>query len=277
MDNIGKETMKGIEPQEASGKLLYGLTTSFRNIFKQRISNICRNAFLQYQDRIKPSNKFLYINIDNDEATNEKQFDDLEFEEEWRHVPMFMRKEPLKPPPQSIIESIISGDQGIFNHLYEKEFPAVVRHILANSGTVDDASDIFQDAIVLLIEIAKSKNLAFSDNGIEKYLFEISRRLWYEQLRRKKKTSEEIAEMLLIINGMVLEMEFYPEPDKYNEIKNEIDKLGPRCKEILYQYYFLNRDWKTITEELGYLNEASARNQKFKCLERIRKNLNQKH
>ena len=75
---------------------------------------------------------------------------------------------------------------------------------------------------------------------------------------------------------MEVELELYNEPDKYGDVLNEIDKLGSKCKELLYHFYYLNRDWKTITEELGYISEASARNQKYKCLEKIRKNLNNK-
>jgi len=63
----------------------------------------------------------------------------------------------------------------------------------------------------------------------------------------------------------------------FNIRLNEIEKLGGKCKELLYHFYYLNRDWKTITEELGYISEASARNQKYKCLEKIRKNLNNKN
>jgi hypothetical protein len=35
-------------------------------------------------------------------------------------------------------------------------------------------------------------------------------------------------------------------------------------------------DWQAIADEMGYSNPASARNQKFKCLERIRKRLDYK-
>lgn len=117
--------------------------------------------------------------------------------------------------------------------------------------------------------------MIFFRGGIEKYLFEIAKRLWYEQLRRKKAVKE-LNDTLLKINGTEVEVELYPDTEKYIDILAEIDKLGKRCKELLYHFYYLNRDWKTITEELGYISEGSARNQKYKCLQRIRKNLKNK-
>jgi hypothetical protein len=42
----------------------------------------------------------------------------------------------------------------------------------------------------------------------------------------------------------------------------------------LKSYYYKNQSWDEIASSLGYASAASARNQKYKCLERIRKTLN---
>jgi hypothetical protein len=50
--------------------------------------------------------------------------------------------------------------------------------------------------------------------------------------------------------------------------------LGDPCKELLECFYYKNLSWSEIASRLGYSSAASARNQKYKCLERIRKAVN---
>jgi RNA polymerase sigma factor (sigma-70 family) len=274
-DVFGKVSKQPIDPNDATGDLFSGIVTFYRFYFKEAISKPCEQAFKHFEktEREKKAASELALLVES-EITEA----DIYLKEDFGSWPSFMRKsiEPdVGKPYKTTIDLIIDGEQETFNSLYEKEFPAVVRHVLSNSGTYDEARDLFQDALVVLVEIAKDKRLTINKHGIEKYLFEIARRLWYNQLRRKKATKE-LNDNTLVIGGMEVEIEFYTEPDKYGDILIEIDKLGSRCKELLYHFYYLNRDWKTITEELGYISEGSARNQKYKCLEKIRKNLNNK-
>jgi RNA polymerase sigma factor (sigma-70 family) len=273
-DVFGKASKQPIDPNDATGDLFSGIVTFYRFYFKGAISKPCEQAFKHFEktEREKKAASELAL-LEESEITETE----IDMKVDFGSWPLFMRKsiEPdVGKPYKTTIDLIIDGDQETFNSLYEKEFPAVVRHVLANSGTLEEARDLFQDALVVLVEIAKDKRLTINKYGIEKYLFEIARRLWYKQLRRKKATKE-VNDNTLVIGGMEVEIELY-EPDKYGDILIEIDKLGSRCKELLYHFYYLNRDWKDITEELGYISEASARNQKYKCLEKIRKNLNNK-
>jgi len=52
-----------------------------------------------------------------------------------------------------------------------------------------------------------------------------------------------------------------------------LEKMGDPCKALLESFYFNQLSWEAIAEKFGYSNAASARNQKYKCLERIRKEL----
>jgi predicted DNA-binding protein YlxM (UPF0122 family) len=52
-----------------------------------------------------------------------------------------------------------------------------------------------------------------------------------------------------------------------------LEKITDPCKGLLESFYFDQLSWDAIAEKYGYSNAASARNQKYKCLERIRKEL----
>jgi DNA-directed RNA polymerase specialized sigma24 family protein len=47
-------------------------------------------------------------------------------------------------------------------------------------------------------------------------------------------------------------------------------KLGDPCKQVLESYYYHRKSMQEIALWLGYKNEQTARNQKYKCLLRLR-------
>jgi DNA-directed RNA polymerase specialized sigma subunit len=63
------------------------------------------------------------------------------------------------------------------------------------------------------------------------------------------------------------------EPILYDLVIEEFEHLGDTCKRLLQLFYFEHKSWDLITEIMGYSTAASARNQKYKCDEKIRKNL----
>lgn len=173
-----------------------------------------------------------------------------------------------KEENEKIISGILSGNQQVFNDLYEFEFPKVVRLITKNSGNIDGAKDTFQDALIILIEKANRRELDLTCS-IRTYLFSICRILWSEQLRKDKKTIpltdsyDHFETDLVIINDDIL-------PDIYDEVNDAIEKMGDQCKQLLEDFYYKNMSWNEIATALGYKNAASAKNQKYKYLERIR-------
>jgi len=62
-------------------------------------------------------------------------------------------------------------------------------------------------------------------------------------------------------------------PENIDDITNAIENLGNPCKQLLELFYYRNESWDNIAELLGYASAGSARNQKYKCLERLRKQL----
>jgi len=170
-----------------------------------------------------------------------------------------------------IIHGILLRDQQVFNRLYEEDFPKVVRLVLENSGNIDLAKDIFQDGLVIFIEKIYHQNLVLTCS-VSTYLYSICRNLWLEQLRKDRK------------NIPLNDSYDYPEenisiigndgaPDVYEEVQCAIEALGEPCKKLLESFYYKKMSWEKIASSLGYASAASARNQKYNCLEHIRHTL----
>ena len=177
-----------------------------------------------------------------------------------------------KEENEKIISDILQGNQKTFNEIYEYEFPKVVRYVKMNSGDVDQAKDIFQDAIVILVEKVQRNELDLTCS-IKTYLFSISQHLWMDQLRQNKREIP-LNDSYSYLNAAITVVGFENTPDIYEHVNSAIETLGNPCKQLLEYYYYKNLSWDEIASSLGYASAASARNQKYKCLERIRKTLN---
>jgi len=173
-----------------------------------------------------------------------------------------------KEQNERIINGILSNNQQVFNDLYEYEFPKIVQLIKKNSGCIDQAKDIFQDALVILIEKVKRTELNLTCS-IETYLYSVCRILWLEQLRKDKNIiSLDESYSHCDINFVITNYETLS--DVFDEVDNAIEKLGVQCKQLLECFYYKNMSWEEIANTLGYKNAASAKNAKYKYLERIR-------
>ena len=50
-----------------------------------------------------------------------------------------------------------------------------------------------------------------------------------------------------------------------------LGSLGEPCRTILEDYYLNDRTMQEICEKFGYTNADNAKNQKYKCLQRLKK------
>lgn len=248
---------------------------AFRQKQIQRLSHFCNLAFEYYQEQErKKKQKSLEDEI-------RVGFGSLihEVEEEY-NIPMFRKtsrslkdlNEWIRKNNEKIINGIIAGNTKIINEMYEFEFPKVVQLVIKNSGNIDAAKDVFQDAIVVLIEKVYANKLDLACT-VSTYLYSICRFLWMDQLRQNKREMT-ISDTYSYLKADITVAGFDNTPDIYENVYTAIESLGDPCKQLLESYYYKNQSWDKIASLLGYASAASARNQKYKCLERIRKALN---
>src|SRR5687767_8943798 len=75
----------------------------------------------------------------------------------------------------------------LFTALYEKAFPAVAAFVSNRNGTIQDAKDIFQDALVIFYEKTVADKMIITGSD-ESYLLGIAKHLWLRKFSRDKKS-----------------------------------------------------------------------------------------
>lgn len=151
--------------------------------------------------------------------------------------------------------------QELFIEMYEEVFPGFAAFVKKMSGNLDDAKDIFQDALLIYYEksVQQQVNIETTDKA---YLMGICKHLWY------KKFNQKITETDLDLKT-VLETE--EEPLKISDrLLRMIEQSGKKCLELLQSFYFEKKSMHEIADIFGFSGERSATTQKFKCLEKVR-------
>jgi RNA polymerase sigma factor (sigma-70 family) len=172
------------------------------------------------------------------------------------------------PPAEALRQSLLANREQALTQLYERAFPQVRRHVCRRGGSVQDAQDVFHDALVLLYEQAVGGTLVLTA-APSTYLVGISRNLWHhEQRRRARLPHEDLPDYLDQLPADATEP---AESDL--ALLDYVEQLSEKCKRMLLAFYYFQQPLGQITTKLGYGSVRSATVQKFKCLERLRQSV----
>ena len=82
-----------------------------------------------------------------------------------------------------------NGDSRLLNELYSQYSPQVIKWVRNNNGSMSDAQDVFQDALMALYNKACDPDfvLTYPIGGL---IFQICKNKWIDQIRKKSKESE---------------------------------------------------------------------------------------
>jgi RNA polymerase sigma factor (sigma-70 family) len=142
-------------------------------------------------------------------------------------------------------------------------FPPIRRYIKANNGSVEDAKDMFQDALVILYKKVQENYVLYGT--LTGYLLAVVRNLWMQELRRRNKlpqseATEDIADEV-------------PEAERdLSQARAAFHLLGEKCKDLLILFYFKKKSFREIATELAFSDEKVAKNQKYRCIQKAKEN-----
>ena len=167
-----------------------------------------------------------------------------------------------------ILKALSINDTKVYELLYAEYFNMAKFFILKNNGDIDEAKDVFQDAIIVLYQKTKNPDFKLTCT-IKTYLYSIVRNLWLKVLAKKKKTLS-ITDFEQYYKVEIVK-DKSDENQKIDKILLAIKQLGEKCRLILTSFYFEKKKMDVIAEELGYTNAKNAKNQKYKCMQQVKK------
>ena len=162
---------------------------------------------------------------------------------------------------EDYLKGIAENDYPTLNHIYQESLPAVIQYLKKNSGTVDDAKDVFQEAIVVIFNKVRANELVLT-TSFHQYLFTVCRRMWLRKLKiNKRKAVTSGAEKEFIYEEEYEEA--FLKSRKWRLFNQKLGLLTQECQQVL-KMAFNGRSTKEITQELGYTG-AYAKRKRYKC------------
>jgi RNA polymerase sigma factor (sigma-70 family) len=168
---------------------------------------------------------------------------------------------------------IQNGDSKGVSIIYERYRRDFVRWALKFARcSEDDAFEFYQASVTIVYDNIMTGKLDELSSSLKTYLFGVGKNLIWQYLRQKDRDMRLNAEYYLLKH-----MEQNKEGDVLAEERNLelisrcFSELGNPCHDLLDLYYYQKKSMEDITAELNYKNTDSAKNQKYKCMERLRK------
>ncbi|GAB4398557.1 MAG: sigma-70 family RNA polymerase sigma factor [Microscillaceae bacterium] len=155
-----------------------------------------------------------------------------------------------------ILKKIKEGDERALDIVYKKNYKMMVRLIIKNNGTEDEAKDIYQEAIVVFWQKARQPEFVLTSK-ISTFLYSVCLNLWRKELERKARLSSEMKDGETISN--------YDQLEKEKVVQECINSLGETCRQVLMYYYFDNYSMQEIADKMGFANADTAKSKKYKC------------
>ncbi len=171
---------------------------------------------------------------------------------------------------KALLKGLAINDKKAVENIYRDNFNMVQSLVINNNGSPDDAKDLFQEAMIVLYEKVRSGSFELNCQ-IKTYVYAVCRRLWLKRLQQLDRFSPSVENL----EAAVPVEEDIEEHEKRNAEFETMDKaigsLGEPCKSLLEAYYLQKKTMQEIAFNFGYTNAENAKNQKYKCLMRLKK------
>ena len=171
---------------------------------------------------------------------------------------------------QALLKGLAQNDSRAVEALYKSHFSMIQHFVTNNNGSFDDARDIFQEAMITLYEKVQLDNFALTCQ-IKTYLFSICKNLWLKRLQQMGKYSAPLSAQEETISVEEDMDQFEKKDAAFAIMDRALNSLGEPCKSLLEGYYLNKKGMQELANQFGYTNADNAKNQKYKCLMRLKK------
>ena len=176
-----------------------------------------------------------------------------------------------------VIARIKSGDEQLLGSIYQKYRQEFISWLIRNySCNVEEAKEVYQLAIMIFYENIINERLTTMTSSIKSYLFAIGKNKMLEQLKFNNRFTHNMDGTLNLLNDDQSIEEVEEKESTLQLVEQCLHLLGEPCSSLLSLYYYHRKSMVEIAEQLGYKNTDTTKNQKYKCMKRLKKLLEER-
>lgn len=169
-----------------------------------------------------------------------------------------------------LIARIRSGGQSDLGCIYEK-YRAEFLHWISRefNCSTDDSKDIYQLTILIFYDNVRSGKLEHLVSSIKTYLYGIGKNVARDSIRKVRRNTP-INQQQWLMEYLVDEADDKPDENLFVVAQKVLANLGQPCQRLVELFYYEKKSMEEISLELNYKNADTAKNQKCKCMARLR-------
>jgi RNA polymerase sigma factor (sigma-70 family) len=168
-----------------------------------------------------------------------------------------------------LITDLKKQENTAYELIYAGYFPMVKRYVQQNSGTDDDARDVFQETMLALMDNLPKENFQLT-SSLKTYLFAIASNIWLKKLRAVRKMADTLDTDVPDTSLTSFEQQ-EAASEQTGLLQQIFNSVTSHCQLLLIKTFLEETRRDQLIEELGYKNTHSFDNQKYKCLLQARK------
>ena len=189
----------------------------------------------------------------------------------FRVIPKSYMSSETPHPDQRYIDGLCRKDPQVIREIYQTFNGTAKKYVLANSGNLQDAEDLFNQTLIILIQNTCRREFTLT-GAFGGYLMAILRRKWLDELKRRKRSGVTYG----MPEGYEIEAadESSEATDEWarNDHKREIflrcfEQLSDNCRKFLQTSWEVG-DMKKAAELLE-TTYAYARKRKANCMAKL--------
>ncbi|HEY9049508.1 MAG TPA: sigma-70 family RNA polymerase sigma factor [Ohtaekwangia sp.] len=171
-----------------------------------------------------------------------------------------------------VVSDLKKRNNAAYELLYTFYYPAIERFVKSNSGTAADAQDVFQETILVLLDKVPKKDFVLT-SSIKTYIIAVGSNIWLKRLREAKRVAALKPEVELEDMTLAEWEQKEAQREQRNMLERTFSKISRHCVIFLTRTFLSGATREKLMEAMGYKNTHTFDNQKYKCLEQARKNI----
>ncbi|MCD4696296.1 MAG: sigma-70 family RNA polymerase sigma factor [Bacteroidales bacterium] len=166
-----------------------------------------------------------------------------------------------------ILDGVKNRDTNVLDFIYENYFHPIKLLVMKNNGSVEDAEDIYQDAILVIYQKVREEKLTLTCS-FKTYLYSVCRLLWLKQLEKRRINNRTAEEAGLFIEIQEDIFSIYEKNERYKLYLDHFKKLSFSCQKVL-ELFLAKIPLKEIARILGFKSDQYVKKRKFQCKEKL--------
>ena len=158
----------------------------------------------------------------------------------------------------TLLQHLKNESNASFEVLYKFYFPSIAIYITQNFGSTQDAEDIFQETIIVLLKKVRQADFVLT-SSLKTYLFAIAKNIWLKRLRDNKIIPVASFEKYQLQNDPFV-VEIQAEPTKEEKLSVWLTKITQNCQRILKAIFFYKEPMASLMQKMGWKNKHTAAN-----------------